>query len=225
MRRQAIPVRALLALLIASPAIASPATAATLAGTVALLDRGRPAADVQHAVVSWTPAGGARTTPRADHVIQTRDKRFSPRVLPVTVGSTVAFPNGDPILHNVFSVSPAQRFDLGLYRKGPGKAVTFERPGLVRIYCNVHHAMIAYVAVLETPHFTLVDAQGRFTLDVPDGPGTLAVWHERAAPFARELAAPSSDTDVRLDATIARLPAHTDKHGRPYDPRREAEYR
>jgi plastocyanin len=211
--------------LFAALLIASPATAATLSGAVTLLDRGRPAADVQHAVVSWTPAGGVRTTPRGDHVIRTQDKRFLPRVLPVTVGSTVAFPNGDPILHNVFSVSPARRFDLGLYRKGEGKSVTFDQPGLVRVYCNVHHAMIAYVAVLETPHFTMAGAEGRFTLEVPDGPGTLTVWHERATPFARELASPTEAADVRMDATIARLPSHTDKHGRPYEPGREARYR
>lgn len=70
----------------------------------------------------------------------------------VPAGSTVRFPNQDSILHNVFSVSRANRFDLGLYRRGEGKSATFRQPGVVRVFCNVHHSMVAYVVVVETPH-------------------------------------------------------------------------
>ena len=99
-------------------------------------------------------------------------KAFQPRILVVPVGSTVRFPNQDPILHNVFSVSGRNSFDLGLLGKGAGSTAVFREAGIVRVFCNVHQAMVGFVAVLDTPFSAFPDSAGNFTLSVPDGPGT-----------------------------------------------------
>ena len=197
---------------------AAPAGAAALHGRIELRENGADAADLANAVVWFEPAGGARTAPRTADVV-TEGKRFLPRVTIVPPGSTVRFPNRDPLKHNVFSVSAGNRFDLGLYGEGEGRAQRFEHPGLVRVYCNVHHAMIAYVLVLDTPHVVSPDAAGAFALeDVPEGMGRLTIWHERAGTWTRDLdPAEQSPVVARMTITQARLPAHLDKHGRPYD--------
>src|SRR5215831_15090682 len=99
-----------------------------------------------------------------------RDQSFDPRVLAVAVGTTVEFPNADPIFHNVFSVSPVKRFDLGRYPKGHSKRVTFDKPGLVNVYCEIHTNMAAYVLVLPHHAFAQPGADGAFALpDLPPG--------------------------------------------------------
>ena len=130
-----------------------PLQAEEIRGRVQLLAKGGkgPArgSDVRQAVVYYEPekATAVRTGGQPFEMV-TRKKEFSPRVLVVPKGSRVRFPNQDPILHNVFSVSAPNQFDLGLYRKGPGKETKLESPGLVRVYCNIHHDMVAYVLVL-----------------------------------------------------------------------------
>ena len=157
-----------------------------------------------------------------------QDRRFGPRTIAVPVGSTVRFANADPIRHNVFSVSPGNRFDLGLYGEGPGRAQRFDRPGLARIFCNVHRTMSAFVLVLETPFHTVPDAAGRFTLTgLPEGPGTLHAWHPRAEAWSRSLRVPVADpVAVTLEVTLPVVPPHLDKHGRPYrEPADDERYR
>jgi len=204
---------------------ARPAAAAELRGRLELVDaKGRPAAgvDAAQSVVYFQPRGAkamsARTPERRSFELATRDKQFEPRVLAVPVGSTVRFPNADPILHNVFSVSPANAFDLGLARQGPGKEVTFAKAGVVRVFCNVHHSMVAYVVVLETPFYTPPDAAGDFVLSgLPDGPGTLTVWHEQADPASLEVRLPApAAVVVRVEAAKPRVPPHLNKAGRSY---------
>ncbi len=209
------------AALAALAAPASPhAAPASLTGTVQLLTEGRalPGGEARDAVVYWVPdRGAAAAAPRTAEIVM-RGKEFLPRVVAVTRGSTVRFPNADPILHNVFSVSPENPFDLGLYRSGPGKAVCFDATGLVRVFCNVHHAMAAYVLVLDTPHFSAPGADGGFALaDLPEGPGTLHVWHARCEPWSVGLTLPAVDpVVVPLPVTRRRVPPHLDKTGRPY---------
>lgn len=193
------------------------AGAETLAGTIELVESGRAVPGAGGAVVSYEPEGGApRPAPRTIEV-DTRNKRFLPRVSVVTRGSSVAFPNRDPIFHNVFSVSPANRFDLGRYREGQSRSARFDQPGLVRVYCNVHEQMIAYVMVVETPHHTLSTEDGHFQLEnLPRGRGTLTVWHERSAIKRIPIEVPAAGPlRIRLDATQARE-AHLNKFGRPY---------
>jgi plastocyanin len=107
-----------------------------------------------------------------------KDQAFVPRVLPVYVGTTVDFPNQDPIYHNVFSASPIKRFDLGKYPRGQSKPVKFDKPGLVNVYCDIHSHMEAFVLVLTTRAFDQPASDGSFALPaVPAGHYTLHLWH------------------------------------------------
>lgn len=213
----------LLALLVAAPAAAG---GVTLQGSVELLQR-RGSESPESVVIYFTPRGGGPAPSPGEYEVVTASKEFLPRVKVVPVGSTVAFPNQDPILHNVFSVSGGNAFDLGLYPRGPGESVRFEEPGVVRVFCNVHQAMVAYILVLETPHSTLPSREGRFRLEgLPPGPGTLTLWHERAEPSSLELTLPVEEPlELTLELTRPRVPRHLNKHGQPYtrDGRRQYE--
>lgn len=201
---------------------------ASLAGALTLVEKGKPVADAAAAVIWFVPASGAVKPAPVRAEIQTRDRRFIPRVTVVPAGSEVAFPNGDPILHNVFSVSPRNHFDLGLYRKGKGKSTRFSASGLVRVYCNVHQAMVAYVLVVDTPHFARPGDDGGFSLEnLPAGAGTLHIWHERAVLTTRQIELPlAQPLDITLELQPAGPVVHLDKHGRPYrSDRRDDDYR
>ena len=193
------------------------AGAEELRGTVKLIERGAASADVGEALVWWVPESGARAAPPRRADINTERRQFSPRTLIVSPGSTVRFPNADPIRHNVFSVSPGNRFDLGLYGRGAGRSQVFKRPGLVRIFCNVHRQMASWVLVLETPFHTAVAADGSFELSgLPSGPGTLHAWHPQAAEWSRALVLPAEALTIELDAAHSAVPDHLNKFGRPY---------
>jgi plastocyanin len=160
-----------------------PATPASTdgAGTVVATvkdDRGRPVAD---AVVSLTPSGGTPPSPRAGSAIMDQqDKEFIPVVLPVVVGTSVTFPNRDNIRHHVYSFSPARRFELPLYSGTPASPVTFDKPGVVVLGCNIHDWMVGYIYVLPTPFYAKTgdDGQGRIG-DVPAGAWEARLWHPR----------------------------------------------
>lgn len=208
---------------------AAPAAASDIAGRVSLFLNERPlrGEEARDVVVYFRPAAGATVEPLAEVVsMRTERKQFSPRALPITVGSTVAFPNADPILHNVFSPPGANSFDLGLYGQGESKQYTFSSPGLVRVYCNVHHNMVAHILVLDTPYFVRPDADGRFRLEgLPEGPGELFVWHERARVWRERIEAKGgSDLAIRLDLTRPRVPPHMNKFGQPYGSERRSGY-
>ncbi len=178
--------------------------------------------DVRQAIVYFEPAGGATVrAPAAPFTMATRKKQFAPRVLTVPRGSKVRFPNEDPILHNVFSVSPGNAFDLGLYRQGAGKEKELDEPGLVRVFCNVHHDMVAYVLVLNTPYFASPGADGTFILTgLPRGPGRLTVWHEQADFMTLDVQVPASQPTVaRLEIVRPRVPPHLNKIGLSYSKR------
>lgn len=192
-----------------------PLSAAELSGTVEIT-----AGDalVTDAVVTYEPEGGAKRPAPETLEVLTRDRRFQPRVTTVPLGSHVRFPNEDPIKHNVFSVSPGNRFDLGLMGAGKGKAIQLDTPGLVRVFCNVHRQMAAYVLVVTTPFVARPGADGRFVLrNLPAGRGTVTVWHERSGSVSRAVRVPSEETFAfRLDATQPSMPQHANKFGRPY---------
>jgi plastocyanin len=127
-----------------------------------------------------------RGRPLRARVIQS-NRRFSPRVSIVMVGSTIDFANRDRVYHNVFSVSPAQRFDLGKYPPRETLSVTFEHPGVVNLFCDIHPWMAAYVVVLTNRVYARPSRTGEFRLPVlPPGPYTLHFWHpsigEKAEP-------------------------------------------
>ena len=194
---------------------------ATLTGQLTLLEKGdKQAKDVGQAVI-WLATKTAVSPPapvRAE--INTADKEFSPHVLVLSAGSTVTFPNHDPFNHNVFSLSEENPFDLGLYGRGETKAVRFRRPGIVRIYCNVHPQMSALVVVRDNPYYSQPSSDGSFTIEaVPPGRYVLHAWHERAAEMNRELVVPvqaSGSLDLQLDARGYKFKPHLNKFGRPY---------
>lgn len=137
--------------------------------------------------------------PREPVILDQVNLTFVPHVLPVLVGTTVAFPNSDEVRHNVFSPSPAKRFNLGTYSKGVTRPVTFDKPGEVVLLCNVHAEMSAYVIVVETPYSAVTAKDGSYTIKgVPPGKYVLRTWHEKLKPQSQEVEV-SGDAVVRAD--------------------------
>jgi plastocyanin len=205
--------------------VAVPVAAEELRGRLQLVGKGGkgPArgSDVRQAFVWYEPASGSAAQLPKTFVMTTREKQFVPRVLTIPVGSRVRFPNEDVILHNVFSVSGENSFDLGLYRRGAGKEQKFDQPGLVRVFCNVHHSMVGYILVLESPYVATPDAEGRFVLTgLPKGPGRLTVWHEQADPASMDVQVPRVEPLApRLEIVRPRIPSHLNKSGKSYSTR------
>ena len=192
---------------------------AELRGTVELVQDGkRLTQGAQEAVVFFAPDRGGSVAPGKPVEMVTLRKEFQPRLLVVPVGTKVRFPNQDPILHNVFSVSPGNAFDVGLYKKGIGKEVTLREPGLVRVFCNVHQSMTGYVLVVDTPHSVSPDARGGFHLTgLPPGPGTLSIWHERGELLTQQVTVPSAaPLRISLPVSRPRVPRHLNKFGKAY---------
>ena len=156
-----------------------------------------------------------------------RDERFEPKLLPIVAGQSVVFPNFDRLYHNVFSVSPVKKFDLGQYRStDPPRSVVFESPGLVPVYCNIHPHMISYVVVLENPAFAVTGADGRFEIPgAPPGPVTVNAWIPGAPRVSQDLTlAEGAESEVELELVATeRIAPHPRKDGSPY-PRPGTEY-
>jgi plastocyanin len=107
---------------------------------------------------------------------------FVPHVLAITTGTSVDFPNSDRIYHNVFSLSKTARFDLGRYAAGRSKSIRFDRPGIVRVFCDIHSHMNAFILVFTHPFFAVTDDEGRYRIEgVPPGTYNVAAWNERAS--------------------------------------------
>jgi plastocyanin len=193
----------------------------TVSGTVIVWQKGdRQARDVGSAVV-WLDGEGMNAPSPDSVMVLTEGKEFRPRVSVITVGSTVVFPNGDPFNHNVFSLSPEGAFDLGLYGRGTLRSTSFRRPGLIRVYCNVHASMSAFVLVLATPFHSRPAADGTFRLAaVPPGRYVLKAWHERADAVAeRAIVVPAdglAGLRIEVDAREFKEVTHLNKFGQPY---------
>jgi plastocyanin len=144
-----------------------------------VLIAGRPAPNV----VVWLDVPQASADVQTDKVVlDQRSLRFSPQVLAVRVGTSVEFPNNDRVFHNVFSFHHGKVFDLGLYPVGASKVVQFDKPGVSRIFCNIHPNMAAYVYAVDSPYFAVSDESGAFTLrSVPPGGYTYRAWRAGAA--------------------------------------------
>jgi len=207
------------ATLVVSPLAAAVPHVADVRGRVTLLEKGNRASDDVGQAVVWLEGGAGRAAP-VQAEISTADKAFSPHVLVVPVGSTVAFPNHDPFNHNVFSLSEEQPFDLGLYGRGQARSIRLERAGIVRVYCNVHAQMSALIVVRDGPYFSQPSGDGSFALPgVSPGQYVLHAWHERAAEVSRPVEVPAAgltDLALELDARGYRFKPHLNKFGQPY---------
>ena len=201
-------------------ALASPALAGTIKGQVELVEKsGRKTTDLSDVVVY---VDGIKAKPKPGRATMTmKGKGFTPRVVAIGVGGTVDFPNEDPIFHNVFSVSGENRFDLELYKRPKTGQWTFQNPGIVRVYCNIHPQMSAVVVVRDNPFFGKAEASGSFVIpDVPAGRYTLKAWHERAGQEASMAVTVPASGEVGaklvLDASRYKRLPHKKKDGKDY---------
>jgi plastocyanin len=136
---------------------------------------------ISHAVVWLAVAGHPVPVPSRRVVLDQRNLSFVPSILVVQVGTTVALPNNDRVLHNVFSFRDGRQFDLGLYPVGTVRRVTFDRPGVSRVFCNIHPNMAAYVLAVDTPYYGVSAEDGRFSIpDVSNGTYTYHAWRPGA---------------------------------------------
>jgi plastocyanin len=139
-------------------------------------------------------------TPRA--VMDQRGERFVPHVLAITTGTVVDFPNSDRIYHNVFSLSKIRTFDLGRYAAGHSKPVRFDRAGVVRVFCDIHSHMNAFILVFSHPFFSLTDNEGRYRIDnVPPGTYNVIAWNEGVSSEALPVVVPDGGA-AELDFTL-----------------------
>jgi plastocyanin len=164
----------------------TPLAAGSVTGRVELKDSHvrsvRKGRDYSGVVVWLLPAGAAMPPVDGKHarLIQ-KDKTFTPHVLAIETGTTVDFPNYDPIFHNAFSNFSGQLFDIGLYAPGSSRSFRFRRSGTVRIFCNIHPTMSAVILVVDTPYFAVTGRDGTFAIaNVRPGEYKLKVFHERA---------------------------------------------
>ena len=179
--------------------------------------------------ISWLPDMEADST-ATDHIaISQKEKKFEPRVAVVSTGSTVDFPNFDRVFHNVFSLSTPKSFDLGLYRKGKSKSVSFSRPGLVQVYCNIHPHMAAYLMVVDSRRHAVADDNGRLLLkNVPVGRQRVNGWNVRGGMWSRQIQVRpdrTSHLSVEFDITSWREAQHLNKHGKEYPPPDDDDFR
>jgi len=212
---------------------ARPALAAQVSGRIVLSDS-RDAAvrnrrDYSGVVISLKPLASLAPVPLETKkaVVLQKNKTFSPHVLAIPVGSTVDFPNADPIFHNAFSSYNGQIFDVGLYRPGTTRSVHFAREGVVRVFCNIHSSMSAMIVVLGTPYYATTRKDGSFVIPtVPEGDYALSVVHERAtettlAAVARRVSVGAENATlpeiVISEAGFLSIP-HKNKYGRDYSP-------
>ena len=146
-----------------------------------------PESELRHVVIYVKDAPKTAVPPMRAEIRQ-RDENFVPRVVAVTVGSTVEFPNDDPIYHNVFSLSRTKTFDLGRFPKGKSRGERFDKPGVVKVFCQIHSHMSATVLVFDHPWFAVPDEGGTFDLSgVPPGMHQITAWHERLGDTTMQL--------------------------------------
>ena len=228
MRRPLI-LLALSAAFLCATAPSRPVSAATVSGVIQIMQRAQAHESLSDIVVWLQPtAPEAVESVPAEHVqLLQKNKMFHPHVLAIGVGSVVDFPNADPIFHNAFSNFEGQLFDVGLYPPGSTRSIRFYRPGVVRVFCNIHPTMAAVIVVLDTPYFTKVGSDGRYQIaNVPPGNYQLRVFDERATAGPDVKLAVSVDRKegqalappIRLSELGYVRPPHKNKFGLDYPP-------
>jgi plastocyanin len=136
--------------------------------------------EIRNVIVYIKDPGYRGPLPAHNAEVRQENETFVPRTLAVTKGSTVAFPNDDPFFHNVFSLSSAAAFNLGRFPRGQTRSQTFNKPGLVKVFCQIHSHMSATIFVFDHPYYTVPGNDGTYQLPlVPPGRYTVVGWHER----------------------------------------------
>lgn len=195
------------------------AWAGDIAGRVDLVEKGGKKATDLSDVVVYLESSKAKAKPGKE-VVTMKSKAFSPHAVVIGTGTTVEFPNEDPILHNVFSVS-GEGFDLGLYKRPKSGSRTFDKPGVYTLYCNIHPQMSATVVVRDSPFFAKAAKDGAFRIEgVPAGEYKLIAFHERSGegtPLAVKVPATGETTaTLSLDAASYKRVQHKNKFGKDY---------
>lgn len=154
-------------------------SSATAYDTRAVGPRPKPLPEMRNVIVFFSDLPASKPAPMRASIAQ-KDEQFVPHVVAVTAGSSVAFPNNDPFFHNVFSLSRGASFNLGRYPSGSSRSAVFNRPGIVKVFCEIHSQMSAVVRVFDHEWFTIPSEDGSYSIDnVPPGEHTLVAWHER----------------------------------------------
>ncbi len=179
-----------------------------------------PAANSAGIIVYITGFDEATSAAKPKLFLRQENKMFVPRVSAVTVGDTVTFQNKDDIFHHTWSASPAKAFDLGQYKKPEEKTVTFDKPGLISIFCNVHPQMIASILVLKNNKYFITGANGEYKITgIPAGHHQLRIWSEGVDPTVKPIVVTESSKE-KLDFTVQqklRAINHPNKDGKPYE--------
>ena len=204
-------------------AIVSPVWAHEVLGTVEIVLKGeKKKSDLSNVIVyldqieSDANIGANELKKKFD--MATKSKQFTPRALTVPVGAMVNFPNFDPIFHNIFSVSRPNDFDLGLYKGGASKSKTFDSPGIVRVFCNVHPQMTATIVVTNSGFYTTADKKGNFHLGIiPWGSFTVRAYSEEGQTSQRiDVKDQAIHLKLSIDGRAFKKIKHKNKFGKDY---------
>lgn len=183
------------------------------------IDTGAGVVPAAEAII-WVPGVFVKRSAPREARIEHYGKRFVPRVTVAPIGTTIHFPNLDGIDHNAFSLSDAKPFDLGLYRGGEARSVSFDRPGVIQLFCNIHASMAAYIVIVDSKALAKTDLQGDAVItDIPSGTQTIAVWHELAGEKRQTLVVsrqPEMELVYTLDAKSWKPTTHKNKFGETY---------
>ncbi len=192
-------------------------------GTVEVVLKGDKKKDDLSSVVVYLDEIGATTVAasaemRKEFSMSTKNKQFAPRSMAIPVGAKIEFPNFDPIFHNLFSVSAPNEFDLGLYKGGASKTHSFAKPGIVRLFCNVHPQMSATIVVANSPYFTSANKAGKFSLgNVPNGTYLLKAYSEEGQTEQKvQVAETSIKVMLSIDGRNFKKIKHKNKFGKDY---------
>ena len=193
-----------------------------VSGTVeVLLKGGKRKTDLSSVIIYLDPVSQSSIAEEAlkkTFTMTTKNKQFSPRALAVPAGAKVQFPNFDSIFHNIFSVSSPNQFDLGLYKGGASKTQSFQQPGVVKVFCNVHPQMSATIVVSASPFYTIADQTGNFKLgDIPNGSFQLRAYTEEGQTL-KKIDVGDKPVEVRLtiDGRSFKKLRHKNKFGKDY---------
>lgn len=202
---------------IAAALISPPLCGSEVSGHIRVVGPGGPAAAT---TVVYAESLDGPTPARPGHYrLAQKNKSFVPHILAIPAGSTVDFPNLDPIFHNVFSLSRPGPFDLGLYRAGDSKSHVFPQPATYNVFCNIHPQMSAVILVLPTSFITETDNTGNYRLNLPPGHYRVTAWSEGSKPVAVPVtvsALPVTVSELTLDVQSFQIPPHKNKYGQDY---------